>query len=70
MLTEEGMKIASDIYKKHEFLVWFFTNVLGIERDIAERDACIIEHGLSKETFTKLVEFIRKVLSKEIPEKF
>jgi len=59
-ITEEGEKTARDIYKKHQMLMRFFTEVLKLEKSIAEEDACKIEHTLSKKTLNKLTRFIQK----------
>jgi DtxR family Mn-dependent transcriptional regulator len=62
ILSEEGERIAKDVFDKHHVLTNFLT-ILGIEPDIAEEDACGIEHHLHKETselLTKFVEFMQK----------
>ena len=56
-LTEEGRKIAEKTLEKHEFLTSFFIS-LGIEPQMAEDEACQIEHLLNDVTFEKLKEFI------------
>ena len=56
-LTEEGRKIAEKTLEKHEFLTSFFIS-LGIEPQMAEDEACQIEHLLNDMTFEKLKEFI------------
>ena len=56
-LTEEGRKIAEKTLEKHEFLTSFFIS-LGIEPQMAEDEACQIEHLLNDPTFEKLKEFI------------
>ncbi len=48
--TEEGMDIAKSIAKKHAILLNFFTQVLNIDEETAEEEACEIEHILSNET--------------------
>ena len=49
-LTEEGHRIASRIFKRHEVLTQMLTQ-LGVSHETAVRDACKIEHDLSDETF-------------------
>lgn len=54
-LTEIGKEVAEKIYEKHQF----FTNgliELGVDPEIAEADACKIEHVISEESYTKLKE--------------
>ena len=49
-LTEEGLRIASRIYERHQVLTKLLMT-LGVSRETALRDACKIEHDLSDETF-------------------
>ena len=49
-LTEEGHRIASRIFERHEVLTQMLTQ-LGVSHETAVRDACKIEHDLSEETF-------------------
>ena len=53
-LTEKGTKVAKDIYEKHKVLTEFFTTVVKVSPEIAEEDACRIEHVISDETFQGL----------------
>lgn len=57
-LTEDGFKIANDIYEKHRVLTEFFVEIVGVTPEIAEADACKIEHVISEEAF----EGIKKIL--------
>ncbi len=53
ILTKKGRVIAEEIYERHTIL----TNVLvkiGVPEDIAQEDACKIEHEISKETLEAL----------------
>ena len=56
-LTEKGRKIALSLKKKHETLKHFF-EILGIEKKIADADACKIEHNVHPETVKKLRKFV------------
>lgn len=63
-LTESGMEIASSIYERHLLLKkWLL--FLGVDEQIAEEDACKIEHTLSKETFAALKDHINKCMGEE-----
>lgn len=52
-LTPEGNKIASDIYLRHNVISQLLMK-LGVDKEIALKDACRIEHDLSDETFLAL----------------
>ena len=47
-LTETGRNVAEKIYERHQFLT------AGVDPEIAERDACRIEHAISQDTFEKI----------------
>lgn len=52
-LTEKGLAVAEMIYERHQFL----QNILeemGVPAEIAEEDACRIEHVISPESFEVL----------------
>ena len=49
-LTDEGKKIAEMIYERHGILTRCLT-ALGVNAQIAENDACKIEHVISDESF-------------------
>lgn len=60
-LTKKGMGIAKEVSIRHKTLTSFL-EILGIPGDIAEDDACRIEHNVHKETMellTKFVEFVQ-----------
>ena len=60
-LTEEGRKVAEMIYDRHETLTSFLTK-LGVPREIAEEDACRVEHVISPETFSAIKQHLEKGL--------
>lgn len=60
-LTNRGKKVASEIYRRHEILFSFLSETLNIEPEIAEKDACQIEHVISPTTLERLVKFIEFV---------
>jgi len=62
-LTKKGKETAEQIYEKHLALVKFLNSVLGIEKEIAEHDACSFEHFIHGETLKKLeklTDFFKK----------
>ena len=58
LLTEKGRARAETVYGTHRALFRFLHEVLGVERDLADREACKLEHGLSQETKARLVSFM------------
>lgn len=59
-LTGEGIRIASNVYSRHKSLVAFFEQVVGVNAETAEKDACAVEHVLSKESMKRIVEMTKK----------
>jgi DtxR family Mn-dependent transcriptional regulator len=53
-LTREGVVRAAEIRGRHYFLTDFLHEVVGVNRDTAEKDACKMEHILSEETLQKM----------------
>lgn len=49
-LTESGKQIAEMIYERHELLTNWLVQ-LGVDKEIASEDACLIEHVISRESF-------------------
>ena len=58
-LTSKGIKKANKIYDKHKLLYKFLTEILDVNKNIAEKDACLIEHYISDDTFDKMITFMR-----------
>ena len=56
-LTEPGREVAARIAVKHEALLHFFTQVLGIPGDEAEEFACTMEHTIPDHILQRLVRF-------------
>ena len=58
-LTKEGTIFAKSIYVKHKVLLSFLSNILKVDKKTAIKEACAIEHCLSKETAQKLKKFVK-----------
>ncbi len=64
-LTEKGLTEGKVIYAKHTTLRFFLTTILGVSDDIAEHDACLIEHCLSEETYVKILTHVEQWKEKQ-----
>jgi DtxR family Mn-dependent transcriptional regulator len=60
-LTTSGRRIATEVAHRHDDLVQFFVEYLGLHRRQAESDVCQIEHGLSATTAQRFHEFLEYV---------
>ena len=59
-LTKSGLEDGKKIQEKHKVLTDCLIKI-GISRDLAEKDACKIEHVISQETFDAIKNIERKL---------
>lgn len=57
LLTKKGRILAENLYEKDLFFSSLFKQI-GVSEKVAERDACMIEHVISEETYCKLKDYI------------
>ncbi len=53
-VLKEGQKSKSAVYDRHLTLTTFIHEYLGVDAEIAEKDACRIEHIISPETMAAI----------------
>lgn len=58
--TDKGMQAAKSIYERHEKLTEFLIKVAKVSPEIAEEDACRIEHYISASTFEGIKNFLKE----------
>ncbi|MCP4633529.1 MAG: metal-dependent transcriptional regulator [candidate division Zixibacteria bacterium] len=63
ILTSSGEAKAIKIYEAHLTIKRFLREILGLSEDLAESEACKMEHGLSRETMERLKHFIKTVIN-------
>jgi DtxR family Mn-dependent transcriptional regulator len=54
LLTKKGVSLAGEIRDRHYVLTAFLRDILEVNAETAEKDACKMEHLLSEETFKKI----------------
>ncbi len=57
-LTSAGRRHAKDVYDKHRLLREFFMKI-GVRDSTANKDACMAEHVLSRETLERMKDFVK-----------
>lgn len=62
-LTDDGKAIADKIYERHTVLTNYLT-LIGVDEEIASRDACKMEHVVSDESFNAIKEQVKLLESK------
>ncbi len=60
LLTDAGREIAQATYEKHSFFKKWLLAV-GIDNNVAEKEACQIEHIISSDSFDKIKKYLKKV---------
>ncbi|MDR2111116.1 MAG: metal-dependent transcriptional regulator [Spirochaetaceae bacterium] len=58
-LTKKGSTQAAEIRGRHHFLTAFLREVVGVDPETAEKDACKMEHVLSEETIKKMKTLVK-----------
>ena len=61
-LTEKGATAAATVRRRHNMLYTFLNKILSIPDEVAEQEACKIEHIISDLTFEHLSDFVDKTL--------
>lgn len=57
-LTEKGKEKAKEIYEKHKVLTTFLVKIIKVSPEIAEEDACRIEHIISDDSFQGIKKYL------------
>ena len=63
-LTEKGTQKALEIYERHQVITQFLEEVLQVDADTAEEDACHMEHVISDSTFQGFKALLEEKRSK------
>lgn len=59
-LTPEGKQLAEIISKKHRTIKRFFIDILSVDAETADTDACAIEHVISAASVSAMERFLSK----------
>lgn len=57
-LTVKGADVATEIDQRHQTLRKFLTDILQIDLDQADEDACKMEHAISPTTLERIIDFM------------
>ena len=61
-LTDSGMAIAHKILDRHKMLSQFLI-MLGVDKEVADEDACNIEHDISNESLEAICNHVDNFMS-------
>ncbi|CAB3287226.1 Iron-dependent repressor IdeR/DtxR [Methanocaldococcus lauensis] len=59
-LTKKGLDLAKKVLDKHQTLQTFLEKYLGIDKEMASKEACKLEHAMSDEVLKKLKIFMEE----------
>jgi len=59
LLTESGERVARQVHHRYSVLKAFLGDVLKVDPERADREACLIEHDISSTTTDRLVDLLR-----------
>lgn len=60
-LTEAGKKVSQKVFWKHKLLRRFLIDFIGVAPDLANEEACGMEHTISDETAEKIEAFMASI---------
>ena len=63
ILTEKGHDEVHKILSTRTLMYYFLRDYVGVEKTIADRDSCMMEHLMSQESLEKLFLFMKKLSS-------
>lgn len=58
--SHEGRKLAEQIFKRHQYLTVFFKHTAKVPLDVAESDACRVEHIISDKTMKGIINYLKE----------
>ncbi len=59
-LTETGREYAAQVWRRHRMLRTFLTVELGVAEEVANEEACLMEHALSEDTTQRLMAYLER----------
>ena len=60
LLTDKGLEKANEVYERHKLITNYLIMTLGVSEEIADQDACRIEHVISEQSFEKIKQLINQ----------
>lgn len=57
-LTDKGRVQAQEVWHRHQTISRFLFEILKVPPAVAEKDACMIEHVISPETFRRIADWL------------
>ena len=61
-LTQQGLERAKEVDRRHRTIKYFLTDILHVDEETADDDACRMEHVVSDITMKRWTDYIERVL--------
>ena len=65
-LTDLGRAQAAEIANRHRVFKHFLTHILHVDPEVAEAEACKMEHVVSEETMRRFIDYIEGLEKQEV----
>ena len=62
-LTDKGSAVGEEIHRRHRVLRSFLMDILNINSETADEEACKMEHAVSESTLDRFVDFMEFIQS-------
>ena len=62
-ITDKGASVGEEIHRRHRVLRSFLTDILNINPETADEEACKMEHTVSESTLDRFVDFMEFIQS-------
>ena len=59
-LTPEGVVYARRVWRSHRVLRTFLEGELGVNHEVADEEACLLEHYLSEDTINRWCDYLER----------
>lgn len=60
-ITEEGIRLAKNVMHRHKLIKHFLVDILGVSPDVADTEACHMEHYMSQDTIDKFEKLVNEL---------
>ena len=57
LLTEKGEELAKRVHERHQYFKKLLM-LAGVEEETADKEACVMEHVLSEDSYKKLKKYL------------
>ena len=58
-LSDRGMEVAQSVASRHRIIRKFLADVLGVDEELADKNACRLEHAVDVEVVRRLGSFVK-----------